>query len=162
MHDIKTDEARRQLLTELNLDPDAAGLADESAPAKRKKSNAPVLAPDGVNPHSMPVTAIVFDERLLDNFPVLEGSGLKAASDFVFSQYRAVTASGADAKDKDRHSLLHGRITKFIGEVRRSRATGGYVREKVKATKEQREMAALLAGKGITAADLAKLLTGGE
>lgn len=153
-----SDAQRREFLKGVGLDPDASALVDENAPAKAtsKRGVIVVLAPSGVDPHAMPVSEIVFDERLLDDYPELEGAGLKAASDHVFAQYRS------RSRDKDRHSLLHRRITEFIGQMRRSRTTGGHVRELVKATKEQRDLAALLAEKGLTVTDLVALLQAAE
>lgn len=146
-----TDAERREFLSGLGLSPDAAVLAqvEPNDPAKPVKGK---VAPKGVDPHTMPVTDIVFDAALLDDHPVLDGVGLKAASDYVFSLYRS------PGRNKDRHSLLHRRISEFIGQVRLSRASGGHVKELVKATKEQRAIAALLASKGLTLDDLAQLL----
>lgn len=155
----KTDAERKEFLASIGLNPDAPGLVAEvatEAPAKSKsKADASVrLAPEGMDPRAMSVSDIVFDPRLLDDFPSLEGAGMSAASRHVFDLYKS------HGRNKDRNSLLHRKITEFIGAVRRERATGGLVKEKVKATKEQRELANLLAAKGLTAEDLANLLNG--
>jgi hypothetical protein len=151
-----TDAARQEFLAGLGLNPAAPALV-EDAPAKQfHAAGTARLMPTGLDPHAMPVADIVFDDRLLDGFPDLTGPGLKAASDHVFAQYRS------PGKDRDRHSLLHRRITEFIGRVRRSRATGGYVQEQIKASKEQRDIAALLAAKGMTVTDLVALLQSQE
>jgi hypothetical protein len=158
MTETKTDAERVEFLASLGLSPEAPALVvaeTRTAPAKPYTAPAAgvVLAPDGVDPHTMPVTDIVFDARLLDGFPTLTGDGIKAASDYVFSLYKS------KGRNKDRHSLLHSRITKFIGQVRQNRDTGGYVKDQVKATKEERDLAAIIAATGITAADLAAMLT---
>lgn len=152
-----SDEQRKALLASAGLPTDGASLSLPAKP-KRDKPKADngttiALAPEGVDPSTMPVSDIVFDPRLLDDFPSLSGEGFAAASRYVFSLYKS------QGKNKDRNSLLHQRIGQFINQVRRSRETGtGYVKDKVKANKEQYDLAAMLAAKGITAADLAALL----
>lgn len=153
-----TDDERKEFLADLGLNPNAPALAadvpaEASPKASKGKGGKEVrLAPDGVDPRAMPVSDIVFDPHLLDGFPSLEGEGMSAASRHIFGLYKS------HGRNKDRNSLLHRKITEFIGQVRRERATGGVVKEKVKATKEQREIANLLAAKGLTLADLAALL----
>lgn len=109
------------------------------------------LAPEGVDPRTMPAADIVFDPRLLDGMD-LSGPAMSKASAKVFDLYKS------PSRNKDRHSLLHSRIGKFIAQVRRERDTGGFVKEAVKTTAEQRDLAAVLATAGITAADLAALI----
>jgi hypothetical protein len=140
------DGKRREFLSALGLPSDGPTL---SAP---KAAAGIALAPEGVDPHTMPVTDIVFDEALLDGFPSLSGSAIADASRHVFSLYKSY------ARDKDRNSLLHRNIGEFIGRVRRKRETGGFVREQVKATKGHRDLAHLLAEHNITAAELADVL----
>ena len=152
-----SDAERRELLIAAGMNPDGPSLTP-SAPSKPAVEGDIVLAPDGINPHAMPVSDIVFDPRLLDGFPDLSGSNYKAASEYVFALYRS------PGRDKVRNPLLHRRITEFIGQVSLARRSGmtNQVREKVKATKEQRELAALMAAKGLTVEDLAALIGGGE
>ena len=152
-----TEEQRQETLKSLGLNPDAPGLA--AAPAKVAVAPiAPQATPD-VDEHirrTTPAADLVFDPSLLDAFPVLDGSGMAAASRYLFDLYKS------PHKDKERHGLLHRRISEFIQQVRRERATGGLVKEKVKATKEQRELAALIAAQGLTAEDLSALLISKE
>lgn len=161
------DTQRREFLASLGLNPDAPGLADappamaaEVTPATpttptvsaTPASRGVVLAPAGVDPHTMPVSDIVFDPRLLDGFPDLDGVGMAEASRHIFAAYRS------PGRNRERNSHLHVRIGQFIAQVRRSRATGGHVRVAVNAGRAQRDLAALLAAKGLTAADLVALL----
>ena len=141
MTDTMTDAQRIEFLASLGL--------NQSTPAKLAPS-AP-SAPGG-DLHTTPAAEIVFDPALLDGFPELSGDGLRAASAHVFNLCKSPT------KDKDRHSLLHRRITEFIGQTKLSRATGGHVKEKITTTREQRDLAALIAAKGITVADLVAML----
>lgn len=110
------------------------------------------LAPPGVDPRVMPVSDITFDPKLLDKFPSLEGDGLRAASDFVFSLYKSY------GKNKERNSTLWREVGKFVTNERRNRQTGGMVKEQIKTTKEQRDLAALLASQNVTDTDLAEAL----
>lgn len=142
-----TPEAQKAFLTGLTLTTDVVVEAPATPPRV-------VLAPEGVDPHTMPVTDIVFDPRLLDEFPDLTGANMKRASEKVFALYRSPN------RDKDRHALLHRRITEFIGQVRSK--TGGHVKEMVKATSQERELAKLLAAKGLTVEDLAALIATGK
>jgi len=139
-----TDEERREFLLAHNLNPDAPALK-----GKRKKV---VLDPHGRDPRLLPVEEIVLDAHLLDDFPSLAGDGLAAASAHVFALYKSY------GRNKDRNGALHRRITTFITNTRRERETGGLVKEKVKTTKEERDLAQLLASQGITAKDLAGML----
>lgn len=145
-----TDEARIEFLAGLGIGTESTALAaqiEQGAPA-----NTATLAAAGVDPHAMPVSEIVFDTALLDAFPVLTGEGMNMASAHVFGLYKS------HGRNKDRNSLLHRRITEFIGQVRRERNTGGLVKERVAATKDQRELAEIIAATGLTAADLAALI----
>jgi hypothetical protein len=146
----KTEHERREMLSNLGLSPDAPNLAAQvtpTAPAKQKDGIR--LAPEGTDPHAMPVTSIEFDPRLLDEFPHLEGEGMAAASRHIFGLYKS------HGRNKDRNSLLHSEIGKFIARVRLERKTGGVVKERVKATREERDLAQTLATDGITAEDVA-------
>ncbi len=153
-----TDTEQREFLASIGLNPDAPAASSPTVTAPHPPTvvNGVRLGPDGVDPRTIPAADIEFDDRLLDQFASLEGDGLKAASDYVFGLYKS------RGRDKDRHSLLHRRITEFIGRVRRSRATGGHVKETIKATRDQRDLAALMAAKGITPADLLALLNAQE
>lgn len=150
--EAKTEAERKQFLTGLGLNPDAPALNAEKPKKKDNtdKADKPVEVP--VDAHTMPVSDIVFDETLLDDFPDLTGTNYKAASEHIFAMYRS------PGRDHDRNALLHRRITEFIGQVKRSRKTGGFVKDKIKATDEQREMANVLAAHNVTVEDLAKLL----
>lgn len=151
-----TETERTQFLSDLGLNPHAPGLTDalatSVAPVTAAKPEGVRLAPDGVDPRTMPVSDIVLDTRLLDGFASLYGEGMHAASAYVFALYKSY------GRNKDRNGLLHRRISEWITQVRTERESGGYVRNKVKATKEQREIANLLASQGIAMADLVLLL----
>ena len=154
-----TDEERRKMLTGLGLNPDAPALGK---PAKKKSKAVQTqastdefpLAPPGVDPHTMPVDDIVLDARLLDNFTDLAFSADgNEASRYIFKLYKS------PHKNTERHGALQRKITSFITQERRNRATGGMVKEKIASTKEQRDIAAVLASNGLTAADVAAMLT---
>lgn len=149
----KTEEERKALLVSLGLNPEAPAL-DAAPKSKKKKEHVEVQT--GVDYSTMPVSDIVFDPALLDDFPDLSGANYKAASAHIFEMYKA------KGRDKDRHALLHRKITEFIGEVKRSRKTGGFVKEKVKATSEERELANLLAAHGVTLEKLTEMLQAEE
>jgi hypothetical protein len=146
----------RQQLIALGLNPDAPGLAPE-IPAEEKtervkKPRQIKLAPDGVDPHTMPVEDIVFDPRLLDDFPTLKGSERTAASRHLFELYKS-------RQKGERNQILHRRINEFLSSVAIARKSGTKpVKEKIKATKEQRDMAEMMAQLGLTADDLGKLV----
>lgn len=147
-----TDEQRKDLLRSLNLSPDAPGLAlspalDGGSPARPADLDEDALR------RSTPAAEIVFDPTMLDGFPNLDGGHMAAASRYLFEMYKS------PHKDKERHALLHRRIGEFIRSVRIARKTGDEpVTEKIKATKEQREIAALMATHGLTANDLAQII----
>lgn len=113
-----------------------------------------VLAPPDVDPHQQHVDDIVFDVRLLDGFPSLEGPGaFKAAADHVFTLYKSY------GRDKHRNSTLWRKISMFITTTKSQRATGGLVKEAIKATKPEREIAKVIASQGVTESDIAEALT---
>lgn len=143
-----------EFLANLGLNPSAAKLTAQVSPQAVVGGEKVVLAPEGVDPHTMDVTSIVFDDRLLDPYGDLTGDLLAAASRDVFARYKSV------GRNKDRNSLLHRRISEWIAQVKRERRTGGMVREKVKTTAEQRDIAQVLASAGLTAVDLASLIQG--
>jgi len=155
MSKTKSDAERQEFLKGLGLNPEAPGLS-ESTPAmvthQPATSGNVVLAPPSMDPRTMPVDEITLDPHLLDGFPSLAGDGLAAASAHVFALYKSY------GRNKERNGALHRKITSFITLTRRNRETGGMVKEAVKADKETRDLAALLASQGITAARLAALL----
>lgn len=149
----KTDDERKAFLTGLGLNPDAPAL---SAPPKTEKPAKPkaqaAQVPEGVDPHTMKVSDIKFDESLLDEFQDLSGRNYNLASQKIFQMYQS------PGRDSERNGLLHRKITEFIGQVKRSRKTGGFVKEKIKATEQERELANLLATHNVTVEELAALL----
>jgi len=104
----------------------------------------------------IPASEIVFDPEMLDEFPDLSGAGMAAASRHLVELYKSPT------KDRERNGLLHRRIGEFIQQVRRDRQalrpSTGVVKEKVKQTKAQRDLAALIAEAGLTADDLSRMI----
>lgn len=162
-----TDAERRAFLTARGLNPDAPGLADAPPPAPpvlvaEAEGQAPAtgpsgasipLAPEGINPLTMPVTDIVFDERLVEGFD-LAPKMRSAAASHVFRLY----SPGRSAQNKDRNSLLWSEIGKWLTKVHLSRRTGGAVTEKIKVSTEAQELAMMLQAKGVTLADLIALL----
>lgn len=145
-----TTTDRRQRLLNLGLNPDSNSLADSAVPESTPAPTGIQFAPDGVDQHTMPVSDIVFTDAMVDDFPNL--TNMKPASDFLFDQYRS------KGKDPDRHGFLHRRITEFLGQVRNSRETGGFVREQVKATRKQSKLAQVMAAGGVEAEPLVALV----
>lgn len=149
----KNDDERIAMLAKLNLPTDGDSLAGQpammTAPQRPSASADVRLAPPGIDPRMQPTDEIHFDPALLDRFPSLEGDGLRAASDYVFSLYKSY------GRNTDRNGALHRKITTFITQTRRSRQTGGMVKEAVKSTKEQRDIAAVVATQEATASDVA-------
>lgn len=140
---------QREFLRGLGLDAEAPGLVH----LPETKTAEVVLAPPGVDPRRMPVDEIKFDPHLLDQFPSLEGDGQSAAANYVFALYKSY------GRDKHRNSTLWREIGKFIVHTRRQRETGGLMKEKVKTTKNERDLAALLASQGVDAGALAEALS---
>lgn len=156
-----TEDGRREFLQTLGLNADAPGLApvvESTTKAKKPKGEKAKAATviETVNPRTIPASEIVFEPTMLDDFTDLSGSGMAAASRHLFEHYKS------PGKDRERNGLLHRRIGEFIQQTRRARQAGeeptGAVKAKVKQTKEQRDLAALMAAKGITAADLSRLI----
>jgi hypothetical protein len=152
----KSETERVQFLESLGLSAKggaalAAPVPQQTPPTHQPESSGVTLAPPGIDPRQIPVDEITFDPRLLDRFPSLEGEGMNAASQYVFSLYKSYTKG-------DRNKVLHRKISTFITETRLSRKTGGMVTEKVKVTAEERDLAQLIAAAGITADDLAKII----
>lgn len=144
-----TEAQRREHMQKLGLDPDKAAMAPAVMPAS-KPSGEIGLAPEGVDPRTMPVTDIEFDPRLLDGFDLKKQR--REAADHVFALYKSA------GRNKDRNSLLWSRISKFITDQALANKTGGAIKEKVKATADQREQAAMLAGGGVTSEDLGQMV----
>lgn len=131
-----TEKERQALLRSVGLNPEA-GAKLPAAPKREVSKNEPVLAPEGVNPHTMPVSDIVFDPALLDDFPSLRGSEFGEASRKVFALYKSPT------KDPDRNRRLHDEIGLFINRVRRSRKAGvPHVKEQVRRQQPERDLLA--------------------
>jgi len=155
-----TDEQRRETLTKLGLNPDAPGLTEltPDAPAKKAKSKNKTVVQmvEGLDPRRIPASEIVFDPEMLADFADLSGPNMAAASRHLFEHYKS------PGKDRERNGLLHRRIGEFIQQVRRDRQqlkpSTGVVKEKVKQTKAQRDLAAMIAAAGLTADDLARLI----
>lgn len=151
-----TDDERAEFLKGVGLSDKGDTLA---VVPKRPPTHQPatsegiVLAPPGIDPRAMPVDEITFDPRLLDQFPSLEGEGMRAASAYVFSLYKSYSKG-------DRNKVLHRKISTFITTTRAQRKSGGLVKEKVKTTAEERDLAQVIAASGITASELAELLKG--
>lgn len=154
------DEQRKALLTDLGLDADAPALAadvsaDKPAKVKKAKGDKPKKAKkeDAVDPHTQDVSTIVFDPKMLDGF-TLDASDIKQASDVLFQHYKSPTKG-------ERNKFLHRRITEFIAQVKRERNPAprdGHIKRKVKASKDDRDLAQMLADAGITPDDLGVML----
>lgn len=142
----KTDTDARAHLTALGLNPDAAALDHQPAqPAAQPAGKQVPLAPQGIDPHTMPVTDITFDPALLEGFDLSSPEGRRAASAHVFGLYKSY------GRNKDRNSLLHREVGLFINRVRRTQETGTeHVKEQVRKGAPQRELLALLAEHGIS------------
>lgn len=146
----KITDVERAQVAALGLNPDAPAFGVVAPEVKGV-----MLAPEGTDPRAMPVTDIVFDPALLDGFPSLEGEGLAAASRHVFALYKS------HGRNKDRNSLLHSEIGKFITRVRRSRESGTpHVKEQVRKGKKGNDLLALLAEHGISSVEDMKALLG--
>lgn len=121
---------------------------DPEAPALDRFDRSVQVAPEGVDPHTMPVTDIVFTPEMVAQFPDLSPRQRSAAARYLHEIYKSY------GRNKDRNSLLHRRIGEFLaGEhKRRTRPTGeaGFVQEKIR-------LANMLAEAGITEEDLREL-----
>jgi len=145
----KTDAERRADLAQktgldLNPNPDEAALVKR--PIAKPLPDHIQWAPEGADPHTMPVTDIVFDPAMVEQFPDLSPRGRNAASRFLFDQYKSY------GRDKDRNSLLHRRIGEFLAKMHRDRETGGsFVKDKIR-------LANTLAEHDVTETDLKEYL----
>lgn len=147
MSKTKTDAERREFLASLNLNPDAPALERIERPVTPSMPSGIRWAPEGVDPHMMPVTDITFDPAMVEHFSDLSPRGRRPASDFLFAQYKSY------GRNKDRNSLLHRRIGEFLARTHRDRETGGgtFVKDKIR-------LANTLAEHGITEAELAEFV----
>lgn len=122
---------------------------DPEAPALDRFDRTVPLAPEGVDPHTMPVTDIVFTPEMVAQFPDLSPRERSAASNHLFALYKSY------GRNKDRNSLLHRRIGEFLASEhkRRTRPSGeaGFVQDKIR-------LANFLAEEGISEADLRELV----
>lgn len=145
------DAARRAQLAQitglnLNPDPDAPALEVFERPLTQTAPSDIVWAPKGVDPHTMPVSDIVFDPAMVEQFADLSPRGRSEAARFLFAQYKSL------GRNKDRNSLLHRRIGEFLAHTHRSRETGGgYVKDKIR-------LGNTLAEHGVSADDLKEYL----
>lgn len=138
----KTETERTEFLSSLNLNP------DPKAPALERfdRSTFVELAPEGIDPHMMAVTDIVFTTEMVEQFPDLSPRSRRAASDHLFALYKSY------GRNRDRNSLLHRRIGEFLAHTHRERETGGsFVKDKIR-------LANTLAEHDVTAEDLAEFL----
>lgn len=153
-NDVMTDEQRKAFLADLGLDAEAPALTADIADDQPAKVKKPKKAKGGdVDPHTQDVSTIVFDPKMVEQF-TLDGSDMKQASDLLFQHYKSPTKG-------ERNKFLHRRITEFLQQVKRERnpqPRDGYIKGKVKATKEERDLTQMLAQAGITADDLAVML----
>lgn len=144
----KTPEEAAAFKASIGLDPGAKAKLLPAAPKRDVTKRQPVLAPEGVDPRTMPVTEIVFDDALLDDFPSLEGEGLKRAADHVFAFYKS------PGRNTERNRPLWSEVGKFIQRVKKSRKAGvPHVKEEVRRTKPQRDLLALLNEMGISSVE---------
>lgn len=153
-----TEEERVKFLEGLALDDDGDKLADPGKTVQTgvQESNPKAIqwAPPGVDPHTMEVKQIVFTDDMLDGWDL---TNAHPASAYLFSQYRS-KVNGKDLKDTDRHSHLHNRISTFVFGLRDRRDSDGVIREKIKTTAEQRQLAQMLAAAGGTVKELAPVV----
>jgi len=138
----KTEAQRRETLLAAGLNPDAPALV---RPVTRQPSIVP-WAPEGVDPHKMPVSEIVFTPEMVEHFQDLSPKSRKAPYNHLFEQYKGIRG------DKDRNSLLGRRINEFLAsEYKRRQPGGGYVQDKIR-------LANTLAQHDVKEEDLAEFL----
>jgi hypothetical protein len=147
MSKTKTEAERKEFLASLDLNPDAPALETFERPLLKPLPIGIVWAPEGIDPHTMPVSDIAFDPAMVEHFPDLSPRGRSAASRELFERYKSY------GRNKDRNSLLHRRIGEFLGRVHRDRETGGggFVKDKIR-------LANTMAEHGVTEDDLAEFL----
>lgn len=145
MAKTKTEEQRREFLSDIGLNPDAPAL---DRPEREAGAGAFQWAPPGIDPRTMPVSDIVFTAEMVAQFPDLNPRNRKAAANHLFEIYKAY------GRNKDRNSLLNGRIGTFLASVHEERkvaAGGGFVKDKIR-------LANTLAEHNIDEGDLAEFL----
>ena len=104
-----------------------------------------------IDEHLIPVADIVFTPDMVEGFDL--ETQFTTASRVLFERFRS------PRRDKQRHSLLHGRISAFLGGLRLERRTGGFVKQRVRAGRVERDLAQVLATSGGTPAQLVALLS---
>lgn len=142
-------QTREQFLESLGLPADGDSLAPaKSAPvtASKKAAEPPVEVTDE---RLIPVSSIVFTEDMIE--------GLDLETQFQVA-YRVLFERFKSPKNSDRNKLLHQAIDKFLYGLRAERRSGGTVKEKIKATAEERDMAKILHANGVTKEQLLSLL----
>lgn len=158
-----SEEGRQKFLASLNIDPEGESLVTvaevepevKAKKAKKAKVKKAKEAPASNNKTGRPedMSDVVFDASLLNDY-TLDGSDMKAASDMLFAHYRY-------PRGDMRNKLLHRQITEFIQRVKRERnpqPRDGHVKKKVKAGKDKRDLAQVLANYNLTADDLAVMI----
>lgn len=139
-------QTREEFLAALGLPTSGATLGEALAPDTPAKAAPPPETDDRL----IPVSDIVFTPDMVDGFDL--ETQLAGASRVLFERYKSPT------RDHDRHCLLHHRISEYLGGLRRERRTGGYIREKIATTAEQRDMAQILATAGVTREQLLAMI----
>ena len=160
MSKTKSETERVALLTSLGISAKGKSLGKGSskpeAPhrsTREAEHDGIVLAPKGVDPHTMPVEDIVFDPALLAEYDDLSFKAQgNTASRKIFDLYKSLS------RDRDRNGALQRRITSFITAERRSRLAGRPISEKIATTSEERDMAAMLATAKYTPQEVAEAL----
>lgn len=109
-------------------------------------------APEGVDPHTMPVGDIVFTDEMVESVPDLSGDNFQVASRILWVAYKSPRGQS------ERNQLLHRRITEFLHGVNRHRKTGGVVRDLIKTSAADRDNGRLLAAAGVTTEHLATFI----
>lgn len=138
-------ERRAEIAAKTGLNLDGPALVQRPERLAMQPANI-TWAPEGVDPHMMAVTDIVFTEAMVEQFADLSPRGRNAASAYLFQAYKSY------GRNKDRNSLLHRMIGEFLAGVHRSRETGGgFVKDKIR-------LANTLAEHGITEDKLAEFL----
>lgn len=135
----------------------------EAAAAKKAAKVAPVVlaqvvSPVAANERLLAPHDIVFDEDMIAGFDLTDSVQRKAARSVLFERFKS------PHRDTLRHRVLLDLITEYVSRVHRTRSPRGYVHGRAVASsvsdEAARELAALLAERGITAAQLAAILGG--
>ena len=148
MSKVKTEQERQELMAALGLEGPTKAASTTTQGIK--------LAPDGVDPRTMPVKDIVFDPRLVEQFPSLAPRDRKAAADHMFGLYKG-------KRGEERNRVLWAEIGKWLVKVERERKSGvPHVKEEVKRGKQERDLLALMREMGIGSVDDLQALLGSE